>query len=173
MCGDYFIGKNIEMVSDSHFGHLVPIAYLRLLKVYATSSFNQAPRMGISNIAELSKKKYTTEEKIKQIEKHRNFLENKEDKFDPYTDDFENTEEDIKPYAVRKSNKKFSLRSIKTPLQLFEKLQSMKPRGEYQVWKTMFRLEKNSKVTLYLQVVNDSKPDFRGQVNTEHYQSQR
>ena len=28
-CGEYFRGKDIELVTDSHCGHLVPIAYLR------------------------------------------------------------------------------------------------------------------------------------------------
>ena len=30
MSGDYFRYKDLEMVSDSHFGHLVPVAFLRL-----------------------------------------------------------------------------------------------------------------------------------------------
>ena len=25
MCGEYFRGKNVELVTDSNFGHLVPI----------------------------------------------------------------------------------------------------------------------------------------------------
>ena len=54
-CGDYLRGKDIELVTDAHFGHLVPIAWLRSMKVYVTTSFNPGQRIGVSNIAELSK----------------------------------------------------------------------------------------------------------------------
>ena len=56
-CEDYFRYRNFELVTDSHFGHLVPIAFLRMWGVYATSSFNPKSRIGVSNLLELSKKK--------------------------------------------------------------------------------------------------------------------
>ena len=71
-CGDYFRGKEIELITDSHFGHIVPIAYLRLLKVYVTSSFNQESRIGISNIPELSRKKYPVQE-LKSLKNKKSF----------------------------------------------------------------------------------------------------
>jgi len=46
---------NIQLVTDAHFGHFVPVAYLRLLKVYVTSSFLSKQRIGISGITEFSK----------------------------------------------------------------------------------------------------------------------
>ena len=58
MCGDYFRYKNVELITDSHFGHMVPISFLVLWKVFATCSFS-ASRIGISNIKELSKTKLT------------------------------------------------------------------------------------------------------------------
>lgn len=160
-CGDYFVGKNIEMVTDSHFGHLVPVAYMRLLKVYATSSFSIGQRIGVSNISELSKVPYNKDEKRNMIETHRKILEENEDKFDPYDDASEAVENDIQPYGIPKSKKKMSLRSVHTPLQLFEKELSMKPRGSYKVWTSTFSIAKKLKVTLYLHAVNDSKPVFR------------
>ena len=44
-CGDYFRDKEIELVTDSQFGHMVPTVYLRLFKVYVSFSFNQGPRV--------------------------------------------------------------------------------------------------------------------------------
>ena len=94
-CGDYFRGKDIELVTDSHFGHMVPIAYLRLLKVYVTSSFNQGSRIGISNIPELSRKKYTTEE-LKSLKEQGKLLPQEEEKkFDPLAEP--SSEEEIIP----------------------------------------------------------------------------
>ena len=63
-CDNYFRYKNIELVTDAHFGHLVPVAFLRLWMVYATCSFSPAQRLGISNL-ELSKVKLNKEEQLR------------------------------------------------------------------------------------------------------------
>ena len=156
-CGDYFRGKDIELVTDSHFGHMVPIAYLRLLKVYVTSSFSQGSRIGISNIRELSRKKYTAEE-LKSLKEQAKLLPQEEEKkFDPLAEP--SSEEEIKPYEKPKVKK--SRISVKTPLQLYEKNLSKKPRGKYEVWKSSLLITKNFNVVLYLHAINDSKPVFR------------
>jgi len=163
-CGDYFINKDIELVTDGHFGHLVPIVYLRSMKVYVTSSFNAAQRIGISKIAELSKKKYDKKEKeniirgIKEQDKKEQVEKTKKN-FDPYEDEETDSEEDIKEYA--KKPKRETYRSVTTPLKLFEQQLQKKPRGEYSVWETTFEIARNLKVLLYLHAVNDSKPVFR------------
>ena len=64
-CGDYFRYRDIELVVDSHFGHITPIAFLRAWGVYVTASFRPS-RKGISDIGELSKKALPKEE-IKSI----------------------------------------------------------------------------------------------------------
>ena len=55
--GNYFRFKDLELVTDSHFGHLTPIVYARLWKLFVTSSFTASQRIGISGIEELSTKK--------------------------------------------------------------------------------------------------------------------
>ena len=161
MCGEYFRGKNVELVTDSNFGHLVPIVYLRMLKVYATSSFNQAARIGISNIKELSRRSFSETELKKQKEKLlQEPLEIKEARFDPLAETCpEEIADNVQPYAKPKSRRKY-IRLSKTPLVLFEKELSLKPRGEYRVWKSSFRLGNVMKGSLYLHAVKDSKPVF-------------
>ena len=56
---NYFRYKEVELVADSHFGHLVPMIFLRLWKIHAITSFTVARRIGISNLKEVSKKKLT------------------------------------------------------------------------------------------------------------------
>ena len=56
-CNDYFRFKDIELVTDSHFGHITPIVYSRFWKLFVTSSFTVFQRIGISSIEELSKTK--------------------------------------------------------------------------------------------------------------------
>ena len=159
-CGEYFRGKDIELVTDSHFGHLVPIAYLRLLNVYTTSSFTPGARIGVSNIALLSKKKYTKEEKKVVLETEKKVLEENKDEFDPSEDSVEEAEmQDVVPYELPK--KKESMRSVLSPLALFEKKLSKRNRGDFEVWQTTFRLLDKKNITLYLHAVNDSKPVFR------------
>ena len=160
-CGDYFRGKNIELVTDSHFGHLVPVAYLRTMKIFATSSFTAGVRLGTKNIPELSKKEFTKEEKQDARKKIRDQSDEKKDVFDPYadisSDDSDN--KDIKPYC--KEKKKLKIGSVKNPLTLFQKELSIKQRGEYRVWVTEFEMPAKRKVSIFLHAINDSKPVFR------------
>ena len=158
-CGDYFTNKDIELVTDAHFGHLVPIVYLRSMKVYVTSSFNAGQRIGVSKIAELSKVKYDKKEKENIIRVIKEQVEKTEEKFDPYGDTDSNSEEDVKEYSKKPKRKNY--RSVTTPLKLFEQQLQQKPRGEFKVWKTTFTIAGNLRTSLYLHAVNDSKPVFR------------
>ena len=54
-CDNYFRYRDLELIADSHFGHLVPVAFLRSWNIYATTSFNAKGRIGTSGIKELSK----------------------------------------------------------------------------------------------------------------------
>ena len=55
-CRNYFRHRNVELITDSHFGHIVPISFARLWGVHITSSF-RVSRKGTSGIQELSMKK--------------------------------------------------------------------------------------------------------------------
>ena len=158
-CGDYLRGKDIELVTDAHFGHLVPIAWLRSMKVYVTSSFNPGQRIGVSNIAELSKVKYGKKEKEKIIGQMKKEVDESQHKFDPYEDIRSDSEGEVKEYA--KTEKPQSYRSVTTPLKLFETQLQKKPRGGYKVWKRTLQIAGSLKVQLFLHAVNDSKPVFR------------
>ena len=46
-CENYFRYRNIELITDAHFGHFVPVSLLSLWNVFATSSFIPASRIGI------------------------------------------------------------------------------------------------------------------------------
>ena len=88
-------------------------------------------------------------------------LEIKEARFDPLAETcLEEIADNVQPYAKPKSRRKY-IRLSKTPLALFEKELSLKPRGEYRVRKSSFWLGNVMKRTLYLHAVNDSKPVFR------------
>ena len=114
MCGDYFRYKDVDLVADSHFGHIVPIAFLRSWKVFANASFTVASRIGIENIDELSKKKLGEEERQKLI--HESFRERKEEKIDLLS--VSTDSENLQDGPIRKNP--FS--NIKSELQLFEVL---------------------------------------------------
>ena len=58
--GDYFRGKDLELVTDSHFGYLTPLVYARLWKVYITSLFMVLQRLGISDVTQMSNKEMET-----------------------------------------------------------------------------------------------------------------
>ena len=120
-CGEYFRGKDIELITDSHFGHLDPIAYLRLYNVFATSSFNAGQRIGVSSIAELSKKALTKEEKAQLEEKQESL-----DEFDPLA-----SSSDEELYCESKYKKLG--RSVKTHYDYFLNQLSKRPKGEYRV----------------------------------------
>ena len=67
-CGNYFRYRNVELITDSHFGHFVPVAFLAQWKIHATSSV-ETNRKGISNLPENSKKKLEEEELHQLLEK--------------------------------------------------------------------------------------------------------
>ena len=77
-CGDYFRNIGMELVTDSHFGHFVPAVFLRTWGIYMTSSFSQNSRLGISNITELSRKKYDASQKQTVIDELKKYSESKE-----------------------------------------------------------------------------------------------
>ena len=102
-CRDYFRGAGVELVTDSHFGHFVPVVFLKTWNIYVTSSFQQKQRIGISNIKELSKKEYDDSEKEKVLHELKEQVENLEEDvkdFDPFDETSSSSEEEkIKPYG--------------------------------------------------------------------------
>ena len=128
-CDDYFRWKNVELVTDSHFGHFVPMVYLRLWKVFATSSFGAKSRVGIQGIETLSKVELSEE----ALEKEWKMLEGKRDKKDNdafnFLDSSSSSSDEGKPGAkkVRRS------RALKSKLAFFEKGLSYKSKGHYKV----------------------------------------
>ena len=60
-CDGYFRYMNIEFVADSHFGHIVPVAFLSLWDILCTCSFLPT-RRGVSKLKELSSQKLSTHE---------------------------------------------------------------------------------------------------------------
>jgi len=48
-CKDYFRYRRIELIADSHFGHFVPITFLKQRKILCTTSVLTS-RKGISII---------------------------------------------------------------------------------------------------------------------------
>ena len=59
---EYFRYRDIELIADSHFGHITPVAFLRTWGVFVTTSFNPSSRLGVKSIDELSKEELTKEE---------------------------------------------------------------------------------------------------------------
>ena len=57
--GNYLSFWDVELVADSHFGHITPIAFVRS---YVTASFRASQRIGIKNITELSKEMLSKED---------------------------------------------------------------------------------------------------------------
>ena len=125
-CGNYFRDKNIQLVTDAHFGHFVPVAYLRLWKVYVTSSFLAKQRIGISGIKKLSKDKLSGQQLntlLRSVEEDEN-----EDK-----NDETNSETELDDSAVGQSEQKQKVvkypSRAKTSIQFFGKQISLKPKG--------------------------------------------
>ena len=156
--GDYFRGKDLELVTDSHFGHLTPLVYARLWKVYITSSFTVSQRLGISAMTQLSNKKMEKNERDQLLEDlHQEMKEEKERKFDPLESD-----SDISDYCeeVAKGKKK-TFRALKSRLDFFEYKLRSKRKGHFLVWKTSVTPVTGFRVNLFLHAVNDSKPVYR------------
>ena len=100
------------MVTDAHFGHLVPVAFLSFWNVFVTVSFNVKSRKGISNIEDLSNRKLSKEE----IQELKNDEEVEEEK-DPL--DIESSDSEYGHTGYDKPKKKKS-KAFKSRLQFFE-----------------------------------------------------
>ena len=74
---DYFRYRNMELVTDAYFWHLVPVAFLSLLGVFVTAWTNVKSTKGISNIKDLSKDKLSNEV-IQELQK-REMVEDERD----------------------------------------------------------------------------------------------
>ena len=125
-CDNYFRYKNIELVTDAHFGHLVPVAFLRLWMVYATCSFSPAQRLGISNLEELSKVKLNKEEQLRLISSWEN--EKKEN-----SDSDSSGESDASTGVLMSSKKEVMKFTAKSKLEFFEKKMSLEKKGFWKV----------------------------------------
>ena len=155
-CGDYFRYRDVELVCDSHFGHMVPIAFLRLWKVYSTCSFGASTRIGLSNLTDLSTKKLEAEELA-------TLLESVDEKTDINAADSKPETSDVVG-AVGHDDKKVKykeFRRVKTRFQFFEKKLSMEKKGSFKVWRTELSLLENLKVKVYLHAILDSKVVYR------------
>ena len=159
-CDQYFRHKNIELITDSHFGHLVPVAFCRLWGIHCTSSA-LVSRKGLSKISFLSKKKLTKEEIKVKLEAN-NSDEVKEMKsFDPFSNlessEDDKDEEQILDYAEQKPKKK----GLRTECAFYEQKLMTKPKGSYEVYKTNFSVGEHFNTPVYLHVVWDSKVVYR------------
>ena len=166
VCGDYFRYKNVELVCDSHFDHIVPIAFLRLWKIFSTCSFSAMSRIGTKHLPELSKTKLSkedlqalveaTDEKINVAARPERDVFESDLEVDEYTE-----------YDEKKMRKKFG--RVKSRIQFFEKKLSMKKKGTFKVWETELFLLENLKIKIYLHAVLDSKVLYRVSNRTEHH----
>ena len=155
MCDKYFRFKDVELVTDSHFGHITPMVFSRLWKVYVTSSFSAAQRIGISEIEKLSKKELVQsdrDELLKDLKNHLQEFEEKEDIID-------SSDDAVEGYCKKKPKKTF--RALKTRFHFFEKKLSIREKGYYTVWRAEISPLPTIKIPIYLHAVNDSKPVYR------------
>ena len=124
--GDYFRFKNVELITDSHFGHLVPMAFCRLWGIYCTSSV-LVSRKGVSKLDFLSNKKLSKEEMKKKFEE----LELEEVKDREILDVEE--EKKVEDARLGYCDKKKAPKTLKSNLAFFEHDLSQKPKGYYRV----------------------------------------
>ena len=119
-------------MTDAHFGHLVPVAFLSFWNVFVTASFNAKTRKGISNIEELSTRKLSKEEiqELKQVE------EVEEEKA-PL--DIESSDSEYGHTGYDKPMKKKS-KAFKSKLQFFENQLKLEEKGGYRVWQTVLSI---------------------------------
>ena len=157
-CKDYFRYRNIELITDSHFGHIVPVAYLRLWNAFATCSFTASSRIGISNIKELSTQKLGDEDHKALLKSIGQTMLQRLNEVEGSDSD---TELDIPAEDSRENELSKPFRRLKTRLKIFEKQLSIKNKGSFDVWKTKFQLLENRCVDIYLHAVNDSKVVYR------------
>ena len=129
-CGDYFRYKDVQLIGDSHFGHIVPMSFLRLYGVFCTCSALPS-RKGLSNIKELSSKKID-EAKLEEL--MASWGRKPGAQASLLSDDDTDSQDSAAEYAratVRKNEKK--LRRSKSRIQFFERELSLKRKGAYQV----------------------------------------
>ena len=138
MCGEYFRGKDIELIADSHFGHIAPVAFLRIWNVYSTCSFLTS-RRGLSNLPILSRKKLSDQE-IDQLALRE-----------------EKVEVDANSIAVPVPKKK----KPKSNLDYFENKFSETQKGSYKVWRTDLPIADHQNFPIYLHAIHDSKIVYR------------
>ena len=154
-CDQYFRYKNIELITDSHFGHLVPIAFCRLWGIHCTSSA-LVTRKGLSKISFLSKKKLTKEEIKVKLEEENTEQAQEKKRSDPFLQ-IENSKEQILEYAEKKKK----TRGLLTECDFYEHNLMKSPKGSYTVHKTNFNVGEHLNVPVYLHVVWDSKVVYR------------
>ena len=141
-------------MTDSHFGHLVPLGFLRLWKVFATCSFRTS-RVGVK-IPSLSKADLKIEEReeLLRTEEGQKLLRT----FEPDNDDSESSDTEEKEDMTLK---KKLLRKMSTRLVFFEKTLSLEKKGSSRVWKSTLQLTDHKRALIYLHAINDSKVCYR------------
>ena len=157
-CGNYFRYKDTELITDAHFGHFVPVAYLRLQNVFVTSSFNAKQRLGVSKIDELGKSKLSKEEHEALLQVYKRAESKLQE------DESESkTESDDSAVGEEKKERLFSkkFRHCKSKVEFFEKGISLEEKGSWKVQQTTFRVLPHRSVNIQLHAINDSKPVYR------------
>ena len=154
-CDQYFRHKDIELITDSHIGHLVPVAFCGLWGIHCTSSA-LVSRKGLSKISFLSKKKLSKEEIKVKREANKIKVKLEAEKIEEAKELKDETEKQILGYAEKKPKK----RGLHTECDFYEQDLMKKPKGSYLVYKTNINVWKQ-KTPVYLHVVWDSKVVYR------------
>ena len=132
ICGDYFRFKNIEFVTDSHFGHLVPVLYLTLWKILVTSSF-RVSRVGVKQIERFSKEKLSESQREILLRK---LAQNKEPSQRRSLLELGESDSESDNSLSDSAETKF-LKKAKTQLDFFEKEMGQKAKGTIKVWQSI------------------------------------
>ena len=156
--GDYFRFRNLELIADSHFGHLTPIIFLKSWGVFSTVSFNAHSRVGVQGIKELSKQELDKNQ-VQNIIDEKSQKQSATQVFDPYASPSSSDSEDVRA--------KENLRARKmTGIKFFEEFLKIEPKGTYRVWESEYDLPTGRKASIYLHAINDAKPVYR--ISTKH-----
>ena len=155
-CGDYFRYRNMEMIADSHFGHMVPVAFLRLWDIFATFA-TRPSRLGVCHIPELESKDLSKVEMAKLLD-----VKFKEEVKEDSSDELDYSETmNIEELNEKERKQKKAFGRVKTRLKFFEKDVGTKSKGYYRVWSTKLQLFPGRSVVIYLHAVLDSKVVYR------------
>ena len=161
ICGDYLRFKGIQLVGDSHFGHVSPLVFLRVWNVFSTCSVSVS-RKGVSNIPVFSTKILEKEVIARMVDdrekKRKNLMIRSADIYSD-SDSLSEYAQNDKREKQKKIRKMFN--RAKSELQLFEKEMIQKPKGHFKVWKTELQLLSNFGVKVYIHAVHDSKVVYR------------